>query len=258
MEKENLYKWGRIALIILVVFLGVKTLSSLRDLRNTSPSYNTINVSGEGEVVAVPDVATFNFTVSADAKTVASAQEEVTKKIDAVLKAIKDLGVEERDIKTSDYSVYPRYSYSQPVCTQYSCPPGRQTLDGYTASHNITVKVRKTDDAGKVLAAAGEKGATGLSGINFTIDEPEKLREEARAKAIKNAREKAEKLADDLDVRLVRIVSYNDNIDGGFLPMAERSALGMGGADMASSKAPTIPTGENKIKVNVNVTYEIR
>ena len=259
-EIQNLYKWAWIVLIILAVFLGVRTLASLKDLRDTSPSYNTINVTGEGEVFAVPDIATFSFTVSAEADTVSEAQEEVTDKMEAVLSGIRDLGVEERDIKTTDYSVYPRYSYSQGVCGPNFCPPSRQVLEGYTASHNVTVKVRKTEDAGKVLAAAGEKGATGLSSISFTIDDPEKLTEEAREMAIQDAREKAESLSDDLDVRLVRVVSFYDSTDGGTVPMyREGLMVGNAGKDIAvAQSAPAIPTGENKIKVVVNVVYEIR
>lgn len=256
-EMQNIYKWAWIVLIILAVFLGVQTLAALKGLRNTSPSYNTINVVGEGEVFAVPDIASFTFTVSADAKTVTEAQEEVTGKMDTILDEVKNLGVEERDIKTTDYSVYPRYTYNQAPCTQFSCPPSRQTLDGYTASHNVTVKVRKTDDAGKILAAAGEKGATGMSNISFTIDDPEALLDEAREKAIKNAREKAEQLSDDLDVKLVRVVSFSDNSGGGVMPMY-REALGMGGDTAVAQSAPDLPTGENKYMVVVNVTYEIR
>lgn len=260
-EMKNIYKWAWIVLIILAVFLGVQTVRALKNLGDTNPSYNTINVSGEGEALAVPDIASFTFTVSADAKTVSAAQEDVTEKMNAVLAELKKQGIEERDIKTTDYNVYPQYSYTQPVCTQFSCPPGRQILQGYTASHNVSVKVRKTEDAGKVLGVVGEKGATNLSGISFTIDDPEKLTQEARAKAIENAREKAESLSDDLDVRLVRVVSYSDNFDGGMMPYyREGMALGMGGAkDMAvAQSAPQLPTGENKIRVIVNITYEIR
>lgn len=260
-EMQNIYKWGWFALIVLTVFLGVQTIAALKNLRNTAPSYNTVSVTGEGEVFAVPDIATFSFTVSADAKTVNEAQEEVTKKMDAVLEAIKDLEIEEKDIKTTDYSVYPRYTYTQAPCTQFSCPPGRQVLEGYTASHNVMVKVRKTDDAGKALAVAGEKGATGLSSISFTIDDPEALKDEAREMAIKEARDKAKTLSKELGVRLVRVVSFYDSSEGGGVVPMYREGMAMEGSakDLAVSQAaPQVPTGENKIKVVVNVTYEIR
>ncbi|MDO8565302.1 MAG: SIMPL domain-containing protein [bacterium] len=257
-EIQKIYKWVWIVLIILAVFLGIQTLLALKGLRNSDPSYNSISVSGEGEAFAVPDLATFSFTVSADADTVSAAQEEVTKKIDAVVKALTDLGIEEKDIKTTDYSVWPRYSYASMPCSPSYCPPSTQKQDGYTASHNVSVKVRKTEDAGKALAAAGDQGATGMSSISFTVDDPDKITNEAREKAIASAKAKAEILSDQLGVRLVRVVSYSDNSDGGVMPYY-REGVGMGGVTVAQdAKAPTIPTGENKVRVVVNVTYEIR
>lgn len=253
---NNIYKWAWIALIVLVVFLGVKTLSSLKDLRNISPSYNTISVSGEGEVMAIPDLASFSFMVSADAPTVSAAQEAVTKKVDAILAELKNLGIEEKDIKTTDYSVWPKYRYE--TIAIYPPQPSRQVPDGYTANHSVMVKVREMEKAGEALSLAGSAGATNLSGLSFTIDNPEELKIQARKLAIENAREKAKALSDDLDVNLVRVVSYSDNSDNGSLPYY-RDVLGMGGeGSMMVSKAPDLPTGENKVKVVVNVTYEIR
>ncbi len=253
-----MYKWGRVVLIILAVFLGVQTLAGLRDLREINPAYNSITVSGEGEIFAVPDVASFSFGVKADADTVTEAQEMVTTKMDAVLAQMKALGVEEKDIKTTNYSVYPKYVYSPVVCTSTFCPPGRETQDGFTASHSVTIKVRKTDDAGAILGAAGEAGATDLSSINFTVDDPEVLKAQARALAIENAKQKAKVLTEDLNVRLVRVVSFSDSSDGGYpAPFYRAEAVSV---DMAQSVAvaPTLPTGENQIRVVVNVTYEIR
>lgn len=258
-ETQNLYKWGYIVLIILAVFLGAQTLNALKGLGQTSPSYNSISVSGEGEVFAVPDIATFSFTVSADASSVSAAQEEVTQKMDVIIEALKAQGIEEKDIKTADYSAYPRYSYTQGVCTQFSCPPSRQVLEGYTVNHNVSVKVRNTDNAGQALAAAGENGATGLSGISFTVDDADRLTDDARAMAIEDAREKAEFLADELDVRLVRVVSFHDSTDGGYpIPYYAREGMGGDTAVALEARAPTLPTGENKVRVIVNVVYEIK
>lgn len=257
-ELSVIYKWVWIVLIILAVFLGVQTLGSLKDLRNTNPAYNSITVSGEGEAFAVPDLASFSFTVSADANTVASAQEEMTQKADAVLKALRDMGIEEKDIKTVDYSVWPKYSYSQAPCSQFLCPPSNQRLDGYTANQTVIVKVRDTEKAGTALALAGENGATNLSGISFTVDDPDQVTQEARALAISDALDKAEVLSDELGVRLVRVVSYSDSTDGGPIPYY-REGFGMGGdVSVTQAKAPSLPTGENKVRIVVNVTYEIR
>ncbi|MBX4181585.1 SIMPL domain-containing protein [Candidatus Parcubacteria bacterium] len=255
-EMNSIYKWGRFVLVILFVFLVIKSVSSLQSLGNTQPSYNTITVTGEGEAFAIPDIANFSFSISADAKTVSDAQSQVTEKMDKVLDAIKKLGVDDKDIKTTDYNAYPRYSYSGGVCTQYSCPPSKQTLDGYTATHSVTVKIRKTEDSGKILAAAGDNGATNLSGLNFTMDDPQVVTSEARAKAIEDARSRAKVLSDQLGVKLKRVVSFSDSTDGGVMPYY-REAVGLQTKD-ASAPTPTLPTGENKVRVVVNVVYEIR
>lgn len=258
-EFQKILKWGRITIIVLAVFLAVEALGALKDLKGVNPAYNSLSVTGEGEMVSIPDVASFSFSVSADAKVVSEAQAEVTKKMDSILAGLKDLGIEEKDIKTSDYSIWPKYTYQATVCSPNYCPPGRQVEDGYTVSHSVSVKIRKTEDAGKALSLVGDKGATNLSGISFTVDDPEKLLDEARALAIEDAKEKAKVLAKDLGVRLVRVVSFYDNMGGGMPYYAE----GMGGDMMlkntsAVAPAPTLPIGENKSKVSVTIVYEIR
>jgi uncharacterized protein len=258
-EINDIYKWGRIVLIVLAVFLGVATLSSLKGLKNPNPVYNAITVNGEGEAFAVPDIATFTFNVSVDAATVSAAQEGVTKKMDTILSDLKSIGIEEKDVKTSDYSVYPKYTYSSQPCSPNYCPPSQQKQDGYTASHSVTVKVRKTEDAGAALSAAGSAGATNLSSIAFTVDDMDVITNEARAEAIADAKQKAESLSRELGVKLVRVMGFSDNTGGGG-PMpyySERSSAGMA-VDMVQAKAPTLPTGENKVSVTVSVTYEIR
>lgn len=256
-EFQKILKWGRVVIIVLAVFLAVEALGALKDLKGVNPAYNSISVTGEGEMVSIPDVATFSFSVSADAKVVSDAQEEVTTKMDAILLELEALGIEEKDIKTTDYSIWPKYTYQPTVCSPTYCPPGKQVEDGYTVSHSVYVKIRKTEDAGKALALVGDKGATNLSGISFAVDDPEKLLDEARALAIKDAKEKAKVLSKELGVRLVRVVSFYDNTGGGIPYYAE----GMGGDMMVKSSAapaPTIPIGENKSMVNVTVVYEIR
>ena len=256
MINQEILKWGRIVLIISAIFLAVETLGVLKGFGETDPAYNSISVTGEGESVAVPDIATFYFTVSSDGKTASAAQELVTTKMDAILLELKNQGIEEKDIKTTDYSVFPKYRYETKMMMS---PPisGRQVSDGYTANHSITVKVRDTEKAGTLLALVGEKGATYVSGLSFDIDDRDALIDEARAEAIKDAKDKAKILSRELGVKLVRVVSFYDNTGGGSTPYY---AEGMGGDMIKSSSAPapTIPAGENKIKITVSITYEIR
>ncbi len=256
-ENKNVFKWAKIVLIVLAIFLAVETIGALKSLKNIDAPYNSISVTGEADMTAVPDVATFSFSVSADSKVVSTAQSSVTDKMDKILAGLKGMGIEEKDIKTTNYSVYPKYSYPEIVCMSTYCPSsGRQVQDGYTVSHDVTVKVRKAEDAGKALSLVGESGATNISSISFAVDDPDKLFEEARTLAIEDAKSKAKTLAKELGVRLVRIVSYYDN-NGGPMPYY---AEGMGG-DMVktmSAVAPTLPAGENKYTANVTIIYEIR
>ena len=256
-DKAKMFRWGKWVVLFLAIFLAVQALGALKDLGNIEPAYNLISVVGEGEVVSIPDTASFSFSVSAEAKTVAEAQSQVTEKMNGLFTELKNLGIEEKDIKTTNYSIWPKYSYSQAVCTlQYPsyCPPGKQVLDGYTASHSVTVKVRKTYEVGKALSLVAEKGATDISNVSFVVEDEEKLIEEARAKAIKNARDKAKALADELNVRLVRVISFNENSNG--RPYYE--AYGMGGDMVKAASTPTVPVGENTTTISVTVTYEIR
>src|SRR3989338_6292868 len=255
-EVRKVLKWVWVALIILAIFLAVETLGALKNLRSIDPTYNSISVSGEGEAISVPDIAVFSFTVSRDAKVASDAQGQVTKSMDVILAELKALGIEEKDIKTTDYSLWPKYASEPIICSPTFCPPSRQVQDGYTASHNVSVKVRSTEDVGEALRVAGENGATGLSSISFTVDDPDKILDEARAEAIKDAKEKAKLLSRELGVRLVRVVSFYDNTGGGGTPYYAESL----GDNMVktSAPAPTIPIGENKVNVSVTIVYEIR
>lgn len=256
MLNQELYRWGRITLIMLVVFLGVLTVSKVKDLGAVVPAANAITVTGMGEASAVPNIATFSFSVSADAAQVADAQGAVEKKIGPIIAKLKGMGIADADIQTSGYNVYPKYTYQPQVCTQQYpniCPPGRQVQDGYTASESVTVKVRQTDQAGAALAAVGGLGATNISGLSFTTEEPQKIADQARAKAITDAKSRAQALAKELGVHVVRVVSYSDSNSGQPVPIAYMAA---GSSDKAS--IPTIQPGENKVTITVQVTYEIR
>src|SRR3990167_3753880 len=252
---------GIFAISMLGVFLLVLTLSSLKEYRfigSGVTATNTISVSGDGEVFAVPDTATFSVTIQEEAKDVKAAQDVATKKGNDIIAYLKSQGIDEKDIQTTEYSVYPQYDYINAVCTQGYCPPGKQTLRGFQVSQTLTVKVRDTKKAGDLLSGVGSLGVSTVSGLSFTIDDQDKLESDARQQAIEQAREKAEELANQLGVSLVRVIGFSEN--GGGYPVPY--AYGRGGEMMVAMEskavAPEIPAGENKIISNVSVTYEIR
>ncbi len=246
-----------LALVTLVAALGTYAYYTLQQSKYIYTGPTTISITGEGEVVGVPDIGTFSFSVTEAGADAAAAQAASGAKINDILAALKEQGIEERDIKTEYYSLYPKYKYETGVCFPGSYCPGEQVQDGFEVNQTIVVKVRDLTKAGALLALAGEKGATNISGLSFTIDEPEILKAEARTLAIADAKAKAAVLADELDVRLVKMVGYYedeyatpyyDARMGGDMMMSEQAAY----------SAPSVPTGENTTTSRVTITYQVR
>lgn len=259
--------WFRVAalavVVLLALYLLVLTVSEFKSMRYIGSGVsasNTITVTGEGEVSAVPDTATFSVTIQERGTTVADAQSKATKKTNDIVDYLSSEGLDDKDVKTTDYSAYPEYEYASKVCAvgEY-CVPGKQTLVGYQVSQTITVKVRDTEQAGDLLTGVGSRGASQVSGLSFTIDDEDALQASARDEAIAKAKQKAETLARSLGVRVVRVVGFSESGDYGPYYAYGRGGVAM---DMAMESkvapAPALPAGENKIVSNVTITYEIR
>lgn len=269
---EHKQYYGKAVLMvatILSLFLLAKTLVAFKEYGTVGrdyPAQNVITVSGKGEVVAVPDIAQVTFDVREEAKDVPTAQAKVTEKMNGIIAALKDADIDEKDIKTVNYNVYPKYEYQKSGEVRclpggeciYPPTPGKQVIVGYEVSHGVEVKIRKVSAAGKILSELGTLKVSNLSGLNFSIDDEDTLKAEARQKAIADAKGKAKVLARDLGVRLVRIVSFGESGDYPIF-YAREAAFGKGG-DVAGVPPPTpeIPTGENKIVSNITISYEIR
>lgn len=216
----------------------------------------TITVSGDGEVSIVPDIATVTITVRESATTVAQAQEKVEAKVKAAIDSLANLGVEEKDRKTLNYNVNPKYEYVS--SGGYATNP---KIVGYEASQMVEIKVRKTDVAGDVIGAIGAANITEISGPTFTVEDPEKAQAEAKEIAIKEAREKAKETAKALGMDLGDVVQFSED-NGGYYPMYyardavanQSTAYGKGGA---LGPEVTLPTGENMIKSHVTITYNL-
>jgi uncharacterized protein YggE len=248
------------ALILLSVFLGVKTIGEIMGFGTigVEPGQNIISVTGEGEVFATADLATFSFSVEQEGATVAEAQKKSTEISEKAIKLLEDAGIEDKDIKTTGYNVGPKYDYNVRPCTAYNCPSSNPKIVGYEVSESIVVKVRKIDKAGGILSNLGATGVTNISSLEFTVDDEDALKVEARTKAIADAKEKAERLASDLDVGLGSVISFYESSEGGQPIMyAKAMDMAVGGAT-ASSEAVPLAKGENKITVNVTITYRIK
>lgn len=242
----------------LLLFIG--TIGVIRAWNESDSSVGEkpqITVLGMGEVTAIPDIAQFSFTVNEEGKTTKEAQDKATTKINAAIAYLKNAKIQERDIKTVGYNINPKYEYQKDQtisCIGMGCP-GKQVISGYEVSQTIQIKVRDTNQAGTILSGIGGLGVNNVSGLDLTIDDETALSEEARQKAIDDAREKAEVLARDLGVRIVRITSFQENSSGGSMYYAKLEAQD---SRAVGNPAPQIPTGENTIVSNVTITYEIR
>jgi uncharacterized protein YggE len=259
-SKKHVQVLMTLALVGVVAALIAYTHLTLREARGVFTGDTNISVMGEGEVFAKPDIGTFSFSVRAEGVNSAEAQEKSATSINQILEFLEESGVEEKDIKTQNYNLNPRYRYQERICPVGSfCPPGEQIIDGYEVTQSVMVKVRDLDKAGDLISGAGDRGATDISSLQFTIDDESELMAEARAVAIADAKEKAKVLADNLGMRLGRITGYweggNDFYGETRMATMEMSMNGLGGMDKAMT--PSLPTGENLIRSQVNINFEL-
>jgi|SRR3989344_6064459 len=252
----------RIALIgvlsILALFLLAETIHIATNFgRSGVPATDTITVQGDGQATLPPDVARVSFSVENTLPTVAEAQAATTKQANAALDFVKKQGIAEKDIKTLSYNISPQYSYPNPCAYGTICPDYYRTpkIIGYQVSETVQVTVRDLSKVGELIGGLGELEIQNVNGPAFALDDATAGYDAARADAIEKAKAQARLLADQLGVRLGKIVNFSESSGGYPYPLA----YGMGG-DMAVSKAetPNIPTGENTYNASVSITYEIR
>jgi hypothetical protein len=229
-------------LVVLAIFIVV----SINQKLNTATTTNTVSFNGEGKVLAKPDVAVIDFSIITEASTSKAAQDANSKKSQNVIDFLKKQNIEDKDIKTISYYIYPLYSY-----------PRNETpkIEGYHVDQVIRVKVKNLDNVSSILDGIVTAGANRINNLSFEIDEPEKLKAEARARAIADAKKKADELKGQIGIKLGKIVNFSENVGGWPVPLyktiaLEEKSIGSGG--------PALPAGENEITVNITITYQIR
>ncbi len=246
--------------ILLALFLLVATFAEVKSYRYIGsglPASNVITVQGHGQIDKAPDTAKFSFTVQDEEKDTASAQDVVSKKVSAVKNDLIAVGVADKYITTADYNSYPDYQYTNGVCIKGGmCPTNQQLLKGYIVSQNVTVSVKDLSQTDIVAGVLGKDGVTSISGPNLGFEDPHAATNEARAKAIADAKVQAQTLADSLGVHLVRIVSFNENSNPS-QPIYDKRMMNAALAPQAAP-APSIPTGVQTVTSDVTITYEIR
>jgi len=260
---NQIFIWGLLAAAFLVLMVAFYYASSTIKNLQSARDYGTfqLSVSGEGTVYVSPDIATLNLTVRTEAALLKNASSDNTDKNNRLIAFLKSKSVDAKDIKTTSYNVTPQYQYDSRPCPLVgpgsACPPQQPPkIVGYEVSNSVEAKIRNLDMVGPILDGAVAAGANEISGPNFTVDDPNKAQEEARALALSQAKAKAETLAHGMGVHLVKISGFSE---GGSGPIYYGLGKGMS-ADMAPAPAApsTIEPGQNQVKVNVTVTYDAK
>jgi len=213
-----------------------------------TPQQNTgIWVNGQGEAMAVPDIAELRLGVEARADTVAEAQTQASEAMDKVMQSLKDNGVAEKDIQTQRFSIYP--------VTRWVKEKDEEEIIGYRVTNTVLTKIREIDKAGIIIDAVVEAGGDyiRIQGISFSIDDPTPYYEEARAKAVEDAKNKAAQLAESAGVTLGKPTYISEGAI--YRPELPRLVEEAGG--MAPAPETPVSPGELKITVNVQIVYAI-
>jgi len=200
-------------------------------------------VVGEGKVEVTPDMAYVNAGITADNQsTVKEVQNTINSINNKIINALRDMGIEKADIKTSNYSVYPNYKYDNNI----------SSITGYNGNATVEVKVRKTQMVSQVIEAVTIAGANQIQGVSFSIDKPETYREKARDKAIDNAKEQAQKMAKNLGIKLGKVTNIVESSSNQPVALYNKAySEGVGGAGGA-----TIESGTQTITSVVTLYFE--
>lgn len=201
--------------------------------------------TGEGKTTVVPDQATVSVGVQTQGTLVASVQKEMNEKVNAMTQAIKKLGIDEKDIKTSGYSIYPTYDYQN----------ARQRIVGYQASTSLTVKIKNLDLINSVIDTATSQGANTVSGVTFEVSDKEEALKTAREMAVAEAKKKAANAAGIAGFTLGKIINYQEQEGGGGYPVPMMAKAEI--ARDASAGNTNIEPGSQEVHLFVSISYSL-
>jgi len=238
----------KIPAILLAMFLVLAGVGCARatGYQSLEAGVPTISVQGTGKVEAEPDEAIVRFGVMSEDKYLAKAYKLNTESMNSVISAIKSMGIDSKDIKTSSYTVTPVYERDEKGWQV----PGKPAT--FRVQQQLTIKLRDTSGAGEVIDRIIASGTNVFNGIQFTSSKLEDLRTQAKVKAAKDAREKAVLLAKSLDVKLGRVLRINASISQ---PYPVRNQVAFEAA--AARSVPRIEAGSMEVTSTCNVVYEV-
>ncbi|MBU3935001.1 SIMPL domain-containing protein [Patescibacteria group bacterium] len=235
-----------LALILIITLVASYLAKIVLDYKSTPGNQpREITISGEGKVYVIPDIATVQLGVTNEGDDISVIVQENTETMNNILEDIKGLGIDEKDIKTTQYSIYPRYDWTR----------GERIFKGYTITQQINIKIRDFSKIGDVLSKGTENGANLVGDLQFAIDDQEKVRQKAREEAIAQAKIKAENIAKASGLKIVKILNIQESYSPYYYgSVMEKSGLG-GGMEIL---APEIQPGQQEVAITIYLTYRVR
>jgi len=231
--------------ISLIAILALTACTTPSVSVSSTPQVRTLSANGTGEVYLVPDVAYINVGVRVDADEVSQALSKNNIQANEISQALQALGVEQKDIQTSNFNVYPMMDYGI---------DGQVTRRYFVVENTVYVTVRDLSKLGNLLDAVVRSGANTINGISFDVLDKVAAEAQARDAAIENAKAEAQAIAKAAGVKLGEVQSVYVNTSRGTTPVYE--AKGIGGA-AAPSSVP-VAAGQLMITVDASLTYEIK
>jgi hypothetical protein len=231
---------GFTAAILLLVLAGCS------DRPAEHPESRTVSVTGVGEAQAPPDQAQISAGVQSFGETVVAASRDNEAILSRIMRALEAEGIEERDIGTTNYSIWAEQNYNQPDAPQ---------IKGYHVSNVVNVSIKDIARTGEVLAAVTNAGANSVHGIQFGVSDTAELESTARERAIADARRRAESLTRLAGVELGHVISISTGSGPGPVPLMRANRMEV--SDM-TAPTPTITPGQQSVSVQIHVTYAIR
>ncbi|MBT8408530.1 MAG: SIMPL domain-containing protein [Alphaproteobacteria bacterium] len=228
-----------------ILALGLAAVLTLSAPLHADQPDRQITVTGEGVVEAAPDMATVSLGVVSEARTAAAALRANSEDMAAILARLTEAGIADRDMQTSGLSVNPRWD-------NRSTSGGRPQITGFVASNQLTVRVRDLAALGGLLDSLVGEGANTLGGVGFGLQEPRPLQDEARRRAVSDARARAGLYTEAAGVTLGEVISIDEM--GGGVPRPQA----LGRMEMAlSADAVPVAGGELSLRAQVRMVFAL-
>ena len=226
-------------------------------LVQAASSQTGIWVTGTHTITLEPDLALLNIGVEGFANTVAEARDEAATAMEAITKALKARGVQDKDIQTRFFNISPRYEYGEVI--EEGLRRSKQTLVGYQVNNSAAVKIRDLDAVGVIIDEVADAGgdATRFQGISFTVEDTKPFMAELRTAAVQDALDKAQQFASLTGVSLGRLVFISES--GAGVPIV-RPSVERAFAVAAAAPAPpsAISGGELELRMTVQAVFDIQ